>query len=353
MSLKSNSPTISDVAKRAGVSIATVSRVLNGTVPVQREKADRVHAAMEELQFVPRSAARVLASKRTNTIGLILPEISGAFFSPMLKGIEAGAHEIDHDLLIHSMHNITDSARAHISPLGEHNTDGLIVFTGSLDEKQLTRFHRLNFPLILLHQTPPDSLNIPVITIENKDGALMLVNHLIEVHERRHIVYLQGPDGHEDSGWRERGYREALEAHNIPLNPKLIGEGGFDDEEAFATIQEMLLDGIEFDAVFAGDDDAAMGVYRALKLAGRVIPDDVAVAGFDDIPFVQHMSPPLTTVHAPIEDVGREAVRQLKRLMDGKQAESLVLMRTELVVRESCGCKSFNLGEDISLSTRR
>ena len=114
--------------------------------------------------------------------------------------------------------------------------------------------------------------------------------------------------------------------------------GGFDDEEAFATIQELIFDGIEFDAVFAGDDDAAMGVYRALKLAGRIIPDDVAVVGFDDIPFARHMSPALTTIHAPIEEVGREAVRQLKSLMDGRQAESLVLMPTDLVIRESCGC---------------
>ena len=352
MSPKTDSPTIADVAERARVSIATVSRVLNGTVPVQPEKAERVRAAMEELQFVPRTAARVLASKRTNTIGLILPEISGAFFSPMLRGIEAAAHEIDHDLLIHSMH-LTDSEKPHNSPLGEHNTDGLIVFTGSLDEKQLTRLHRLKFPITLLHQSPPVDLNIPVITIENKDGALMLVNHLIEVHGRRRIVYLQGPDGHEDSVWRERGYREALEAHDIPFDPTLIGMGGFDDEEAYATVQEMILDGIEFDAVFAGDDDAAMGVYRALKLAGRVIPDDVAVVGFDDIPFARHMAPTLTTIHAPIEDVGREAVKQLKCLMDEKQAESLVLMRTDLIIRESCGCQPNPSNTEAPASARR
>jgi len=354
MPSKNHAPTIADVAEHAGVSIATVSRVLNGTVPVQAEKSERVRLAMDELQFVPRTAARVLASKRTHTIGLILPEISGAFFPPMLRGIEAEAHEIDHDLLIHSMH-ITASERPHISPLGEQNTDGLIVFTGSLDEKQLSRLHRLNFPLTLLHQTPPESLNIPVITIENKDGALMLVDHLIEVHGRRRIVYLQGPEGHEDSVWRERGYRESLEAHGIPFDPELVGMGGFDDEEAFATIQEMLLDGIEFDAVFAGDDDAAMGVYRALKLADRIIPNDVSVVGFDDIPFARHMSPALTTVHAPIEEVGREAVRQLKCLMDGGQAQALTLMRTELVIRESCGCASSesNHSEESLSSTRR
>jgi DNA-binding LacI/PurR family transcriptional regulator len=340
------------VAQRANVSIATVSRVLNGTVPVHPDKVERVRVAMEELQFVPRSAARMLASKRTNTIGLALPEISGAFFSPMLRGIEAEAHEIDHDLLIHSMH-ITNSDKPHFSPLGEHNTDGLIVFTGSLDEKQMARLHRLNFPLTLLHQTPPASLNIPVITIENKDGAFMLVNHLIEEHGRRRIVYLQGPEEHEDSVWRERGYREALETHNIPFDPELIGMGGFDDDEAFVTIQEMMLDGVEFDAVFAGDDDAAMGVYRALKLVNRLIPDDVAVVGFDDISFARYLSPPLTTVHAPIEEVGREAVRQLKLLMDGKQAESLTLMRTELIIRESCGCQTNHSQDGYPSSKRR
>ena len=213
MHSKNQSPTIADVAERAGVSIATVSRVLNGTVPVQAEKAERVRLAMDELQFVPRTAARVLASKRTHTIGLILPEISGAFFSPMLRGIESQAHEIDYDLLIHSMH-ATLSNPNHSSPLGEHNTDGLLVFTNSLDERRLARLHHLNFPVVLLHQTPPESLNIPVITIENKDGAVMLMNHLIEVHNRRRIVFLRGPVGHEDSLWRERGYREALEARN-------------------------------------------------------------------------------------------------------------------------------------------
>jgi LacI family transcriptional regulator len=314
-----------------------VSRVLNGTTPVQPEKAQRVRLAMDELQFVPRTAARVLASKRTNTIGLILPEISGAFFSPMLRGIEAQANQIDYDLLIHSMH-ATLSNPNHNSPLGEHNTDGLLVFTNSLHERQLERLYKINFPIVLLHQTPPGTLNIPVITIENKDGATMLINHLIEAHGRRRIVFLQGPEGHEDSQWRERGYRESLEAHHIFFEPELVASGGFDDEEAFTAIQQLLLDGVEFDAVFAGDDDAAAGVFRALKMAGRIIPQDVAVTGFDDIPFARYLSPALTTVRAPIEQVGREAVRQLACLMNGQQATALTLMPTELVIRESCGC---------------
>jgi LacI family transcriptional regulator len=346
----SRPPTIADVARHADVSIATVSRVLNGTTPVQEEKADRVRLAMEELQFVPRHAARVLASKRTNTIGLLLPEISGAFFSPMLKGIEAAAHEAGYDLLVHSTQQVETTRRR----LGEHNTDGLLIFTHSLAPGELHRLRNINFPIVLLHQTPPDELNIPVIAIENKVGAAMLVNHLIEKHGRRRIVYLRGPEGHEDSVWRERGYREALEAHNLPFDPRWIASGGFDDEEAFIAIGQLLRKKLRFDAVFAGDDDAAIGVIRALKLAGRAVPGDVSVVGFDDVPFARYLSPALTTVRAPIEEVGREAVRQLARLMNGEQAEALTLMRTELVIRESCGCTSSSAnGQDDAFSLRR
>jgi DNA-binding LacI/PurR family transcriptional regulator len=347
---KNRPPTIADVARHADVSIATVSRVLNGTTPVQPEKADRVRLAMEELQFVPRQAARVLASKRTNTIGLLLPEISGAFFSPMLKGIEAAAHEAGYDLLVHSTQQVETTRRR----LGEHNADGLLVFTHSLAPSELQRLHSFNFPVVLLHQTPPDSLNIPVIAIENKDGAAMLIDHLVETHGRRRIVYLRGPEGHEDSVWRERGYREALDAHNIEFDPRLIASGGFDDEEAFTAMQQLLSDGLDFDAVFAGDDDAAIGVMRALKLAGRRVPEEVAVVGFDDVPFARYLSPALTTVRAPIEEIGREAVHQLVQLMSGKPAEALTLMRTELVIRESCGCiPSSTNGQEESLSTTR
>lgn len=348
---KNHPTTIADVAQKAGVSIATVSRVLNGTTPVEPEKANRVRLAMEELHFVPRHAARVLASRRTHTIGLLMSEISGAFFPPMLKGIEAAAHEAGYDLLIHSTRQEGPSRR----PLGEHNTDGLLIFTDSLDHRDLHRLNNINFPMVLLHQSPPDSLNIPVIAIENKDGAAILVSHLIEMHGRRQIVFLQGPEGHEDSVWRERGYREALESHNLHFNPELIAFGGFDEDEALASIQRMLSEGIEFDAIFAGDDDSAIGALRALKLAGRFVPGEVAVVGFDDVPFARYLPPPLTTVRAPIEQVGRAAVHQLVRLMNGEQAEALTLMRTELVIRESCGCPlpSNNTQDEFLTSTRR
>ena len=336
MPTKKKSPTISDVAKRAGVSIATVSRVLNGNAPVIEETAERVRAAIFELKFVPRTAARTLASRKTNTIGLILSEIGGAFFPLLLKGIEAETRAAGYELLIHSTQGAHPAQR---QPLGEHNSDGLLVFTSSLSVDELKRLNSIQFPVVLMHQTPPAKVRIPVITIENKDGAEMLVNHLIEKHDRRRIVFMQGPEEHEDSRWRERGYCEALEKHHIPFAPELIVVGDFDEEQAYSAIQQLLMEGIEFDAVFAGDDDAAIGVYRALKTANRIIPDDAAVVGFDDVPFARYISPALTTVRAPIEEVGREAVKQLVELIRGKKARALTLMPTELVIRESCGCK--------------
>jgi DNA-binding LacI/PurR family transcriptional regulator len=331
------SPTISDVAERAGVSIATVSRVLNGNVPVIEETAKRVRSAIAELNFVPRTAARVLASRKTNTIGLILSEIGGAFFPMLLKGIESESRAAGYELLIHSMQG---THPAQHKPLGEHNTDGLLVFTSSLESSELRHLSSINFPVVLMHQTSPEGLNIPVITIENKNGAEMLVSHLIEKHGRRRIVYMQGPEGHEDSQWRERGYREALKKHKIRFDPKLVNVGGFDEERAYISMQQMLMDGIEFDAVFAGDDDAAIGVYHALKMAGRKIPKDVSVVGFDDVQFARYLSPALTTIRAPIEDVGRESVRQLVKLLNGQPTQPLTLMPTELIIRESCGCES-------------
>jgi len=334
-------PTIADVASHAGVSIATVSRVINGTAPVAAETAARVRAAIAELNYVPRAAARSLASSRTDTLGLVLPEISGYFFPPLLRGIEAGARENGFDLLIHSTQRAGgDSTTGTRRPLGEHNTDGLLIFTNSLDEAELARLHAIGFPMVLLHQSPPDSLDIPCVTFENKAGSRRLVEHLIQVHGYRRIAFLRGPEGHEDSYWREMGYREALATHGIPYDPALVAVGGFDEVEAREPVERWLREKLEIEAIFAGDDEAALGVIAALRRAGKRVPEDVAVVGFDDVPISRHLTDlPLTTVRAPIERAGLEAARQLVRLIRAGEADPLVLLSTELVIRRSCGCR--------------
>jgi len=341
MTFQKQQPTISDVAQKAGVSIATVSRVINGTSPVAPKTAQRVQDAIRELSYVPQAAARGLASRRTETLGLLLPEIGGAFFSPLLRGIEAEAQLAGFDLLIHATSHIPHASTpvAH-RPLGEHNTDGLIVFTQSIDENELTRLYTLNFPTVLLYQTPPPSIKIPSIMIENKNGARKIVDHLIREHDRRRIVYLRGPEGNQDSQWREQGYRKALEANGIAYEAALVAAGGFNEQDARSAMRNLLEGGIEFDAVFGGDDETAAGAIVAITEVGKKVPEDVSVVGFDDLPVARYLRPPLTTVRAPIEQVGREGVRQLVRLIRGQQAERQIMMATELVIRESCGCSA-------------
>ncbi len=332
-------PTIDDVAREANVSIATVSRVINQTAPVAKETIQRVQATIEILNYQPQAAARILASRKTNTIGLLLPEISGHFFFPMILGVEGGAHENGYTLLIHSALTLESNSLGQMPlSLGEHNTDGLIVFAHSLNERELRRLNDLGLPLVLLHQSPPDGVNAPNITFENKDGARKLVEHLIIEHGYRKIVFLAGPEDHEDSYWREMGYEEALQANDIPLDSALRLDGHFNAQKAKEAVSDFIQTVTDIDAIFAADDESASGAMMALREAGLQIPKDIAVVGFDDTLLALHLTPPLTTVHAPIEQAGRQAAQQLIKLIDGEPSEAVTLLPTELVIRQSCGC---------------
>jgi DNA-binding LacI/PurR family transcriptional regulator len=326
------------VARHAGVSIATVSRVLNGTGLVAPETAARVHAAIQMLDYHPRPAARGLASRRTDALGLVTPEIGGELFPLLLRGVEAEAHQAGYDLLIHTTLSPPKSQERARRPLAEHNTDGLLVFSNSLDSKELQRLYALGFPVVLMHQSPPEGLEMPEVTIENKNGARRLVEHLIVVHGKRHIAYLRGLQVNQDSRWRELGYREALQAHGLPYNPRIIGMGAYDDEAALEAVKALICQDECFDAIFAADDDSAVGALLALRQAGYRVPEDVALVGFDDVPFSRYLTPPLTTVRAPIEQVGRIAVRQLVALIHNEPVQPLTLLPTEVVLRSSCGC---------------
>jgi DNA-binding LacI/PurR family transcriptional regulator len=328
--------TIDDVARRAGVSTATVSRVLNGSGKVAESTFLRVQEAMEALNYHPNTQARGLATRRTHTLGLTLDEFSGGYLQHLLRGIHNAANAHGYDLLLHAT-----PPRTH-TRVGGHNTDGLIIVADNLSDRELIDFHIAHFPVVLLHRSSPPGLNIPCVTVENKAGARALIDHLIERCGARRIAYLRGPKGHEDSYWREIGYRESLAAHGLPFVPALIWEGGFDLEHARAAIRRWLTEasgGPGVDAIFAGDDDSAIGVILALTEAGFRVPEDVAVVGFDDIDLAQYFRPPLTTVRAPIEAAGAEAVRQLVKLINTGDADPLTLLPTQLVVRDSCGSR--------------
>jgi LacI family transcriptional regulator len=333
---KIRSITIRDVAQQAGVSVATVSRYINQNAPISTEAAARLQAVMEKLNYVPHASARKLATHKTQTIGLVLSDISGDFFAPLLNGIEAITSQNGFDLLISSTRQL--QRRKGQLPIGPHNVDGLLIFADSLDTQDLELFYTKRFPMVMIHQTPPQTLSIPCVTVENKAASCKLVSHLIEAHGKRRIVFVGGPVEQEDSLWRETGYREALAAHDLTFDPGLVISGDFDRRVAKDAVRKLVESGVPFDAIFSADDESAVGVITALQDAGRKVPEEIAVVGFDDQIMSPYLTPPLTTVRAPTEEVGRQATMHLIKLIQGQDVAPLTLLPTEIVIRRSCGC---------------
>src|SRR5215208_1496773 len=264
MTRRSSSVTIRDVARQAGVSVATVSRYLNRNAPVSTEVAERLSQVMIELRYVPHAAARNLASRKTRVIGLLLNNLHNDFFVPLLNGVEAVVRQKGYNLIVATYHA---SSREHSQPsIGPHNTDGLLVFSDGLVDDDLVSMNESGFPIVLVHRTPPPNLCIPSVTVENVQATEQLVEHLVKIHGKRRILFLRGPVLQEDAMRREMGYRAALQANGIPIDENLILNGDFERNIAYEAMNKFLGSGrqVAFDAVFTGDDDAAIGVLKSL-----------------------------------------------------------------------------------------
>ncbi|MBI9044974.1 MAG: LacI family DNA-binding transcriptional regulator [Anaerolineaceae bacterium] len=330
--------TINDVALRAGVSISTVSRVLNQSAPVSPELEEKVRQVIADMDYRPQTAARTLAGRKTFTIGLVLAKIGTDYYPLMIDSIEAEARRNDYNLLISvAGENLSEQDEMPCA-LGPHNTDGLLVFPDSLSRNEIIHLHQNNFPVVLVQHSPPDDLNLPYINIENQISSRNIVDHLIEVHGLKRIAFLAGLTEHEDAALREQGYLDSLKSHNIAFDPDLRSLGYFQKKESQEAVNDWLARGIEFDAIFASDDISAIGALSALNQAGLRVPEDVAVVGFDDVEISRYLSPPLTTVSIPIQEVGLTAITELLKLIQTGTAEPFIELKTELVIRRSCGC---------------
>ncbi len=325
------------MAARAGVSIATVSRVLNARGKCSEVTRQRVLETVREMGYAPSTAARSLARGSTQTIGLLVPDVDAEFFAPLLRGVADAAAESGFDLLLALRPAPLGKRMCKERPLGRHNVDGVLVFAGSADELELRRLRSSGCPVVLLYHAATGGMDVPSVLVENRYGARQAVEHLIG-HGRRRIAFLRGPPGYEDAREREQGFRDALEANGLGAQDAPVGDGGFSASVALATVSSWLERGLVFDAIFACDDDSASGALRALHDAGVNVPSDVAVVGFDDAPFAPHLEPPLTTVRAVTERVGREAVRLLVDQIETGSSALQVRLPTELIVRRSCGC---------------
>ena len=339
MNRKSSSVTIRDVAQKAGVSPATVSRYINGSAPVSTEVSERIQAVMRELKYIPHAAARQLATQKARAVGVLLTDMFSEFFPPLVGGIESVVQQEGYNLLLASRRagqQVDDQI-----PLGPHNADGMIVFAGTLNDDEILKLHYAGFPLVLIYRASPEGATIPSVTVGNKRATRDLIDHLFEVHHRCKIVFMRGPANNEDSYWREQGYQESLAAHGIVYDPNLIISGEYNRKDAYQAMSEFLAnEHPDFDAVFTGNDDSAVGVLNALNEKGLRIPDDISVVGFDDLELSAFLTPPLTTINAPTEYVGKTAARHLFNLLAGQEIDLVTLLPTEIVIRRSCGCSA-------------
>jgi LacI family transcriptional regulator len=331
--VKTPRPTIYDVARLAGVSTATVSRALNGTGQIAPATRAAIQAAVDQLGYHPNTVARSLVTKSTQTIAMLLPDITNPFYAALVGGVQQRALENGHTMLLCTTEGDPEREEQYLNLLRAKQVDGVLVDGLVLPSERITRFVRDGLPIVCLDRDI-DSTLVPLVQVDNRLGARLATQHLLELGHRR-VAHVAGAPELRISEERIEGYREAHNALGIQPYPGLVQVGAFTEQGGYdATCA--LLDGHGFTAVFAANDLSAIGVLGALAEHGRRVPDDVSVVGFDDLRLSRFTTPPLTTVHQPAREIAVRATELLLGLAGGTPvATARHLLEPELVVRSS------------------
>lgn len=333
--------TINEIARRAGVSIATVSRAFNPNGSIHPVTRRTILQIAEEMHYKPNPSARSLTRRRTDTIGVILPELVDEFFSEIIRGIDEEAYKSAHYILVASSHSQRNILETTLEFMFSGRVDGVILMIPQPINEISNLISRSKRPVVLLNA--PKSFNHVVsFNINNYQGAFSVVEHLIK-HGYKHIGIIQGPEGNCDSEERYRGFCDALEQYGLSLNDDFVLRGDFTSRSGYYSFIRLMSQNKKPEAIFASNDMMALGIYEAAKTSGIKIPQDVAVVGFDDIFSSRLLQPRLTTVHVPISELGSSAVRYLFKMIN-KEVDPAHIGRNELttglVIGGSCGCPS-------------
>ncbi|MES4904091.1 MULTISPECIES: LacI family DNA-binding transcriptional regulator [unclassified Streptomyces] len=334
--------TIRDVAARAGVSASTVSRVLGGVYPVSTQTRARVMRAVRDLDYVADAHAKAVAGAGTPTLAFVLDDITGPSFAHMAHGVEREAARLGHLCLVCSTDGDADHELEFIEMMRAQRAAAVILVGGAADTPDYRRrMGRIAESLasagsrLVLCGRPPLDPGTPasVIEYDNESGAYALCSHVLAQGHRRVLFLGGGPENTAAQG-RERGYLAAHRARGLDPDPALRLSGDFTRDSGHRLMRGALDTGLEFTAVVAATDMVAAGALTALHEAGLRVPDEVSLAGYDDIPFARDLHPPLTTVHVPYEELGRLAVRTgLGRTPD--TPDEHLLLGTHVVIRDS------------------
>jgi LacI family transcriptional regulator len=332
MRKKKRTVTIQDVAKTAGVSVSTVSRVLNGKVDVASDTQGRIQSVIDDLGYTTNLAARSMRSQKKNLVGLIMPDIAYPFAIEVMKGVNRAIAESEFDLLVYTTGDVRKSGRAsheqkYVSLLTNSISDGVIIVAPVAGE------FNINAPIVSIDPLASNP-NYPSVHATNYQGALDAMEYLIGLGHKR-IGYISGRAELESSNRRLMGYRELLEKAGIPIDERLIASGDYTTETGVSGARELLALENPPTAIFASNDQMAMGVFQVAEELGIQIPDDLSVVGFDNIAESKYMG--LTTVDQFILEMGYVATQMLIKLINGATLDDQTYrMQTQLVVRNSC-----------------
>ena len=323
--------TIRDVARRAQLSVATVSRALNGLENVSESARERIADAVKDLGYVPHAGARSLSLARNNAIGVVLPDLHGEFFSEIVRGMDREASRRGYLLLLSNFHTGSEQA-AHVLRTMRGRVDGLIVMAPHVAAAELASALPKGLPAILINTRHAG--DYPEIHLNNAAGVTSVVDHLVALGRKR-LVHIAGPSDNIDAQERRDAFQKAVARHKV--HGQLV-QGDFEMQSGERAIAALLGLGGQFDAIFAGNDNMAIGAIQALAAAGLTVPGDVAVAGFDDIPFARHLG--ITTVRVRIAELGERALHRLLDRLVNEDANHDELHAPELVVRSTTDPKA-------------
>ena len=338
-----NSPgkklTLEQVARLAGVSRATVSRVVNNPASVSPEYRARVEKVIADTGYQPNLAARSLASRRSGIIGLIIPSVTEFVFADpyypiLIEGISRACNLHDLTLTLFLFNSQDDQERLYRRALGTGLLDGVIVTADKLVDPLIPELIARQIPAVYVGR-PPDSSQTSYVDVDNVSGAYVATSHLIRLGYER-VATITGPMDSTAGIDRRTGYIKALQERGRKVDENLIVEGDFSLDSGYAAMRQLLLH--RPDAVFAASDTMAFGAIRAIREAGLRVPDDVAIIGFDDLPPAMRFDPPLTTIRQPVRRNGMLAVEVLLELLEmGPHPPRHLILTTELVIRSTCG----------------
>jgi LacI family transcriptional regulator len=329
--------TLHEVAQRAGVSAMTVSRVVNGRGRVDSETRQRVEEAIQALDYVPNRIARGLISQKTQTIGIIVPDIVNPFFAPVVRGAESAARKAGYRILLCNSEGDLRLEREYIEDLVAHRVEGLLLAPANdRSRSSILSLLRGGFPLVLIDRALPDA-DCDLIVSDNVQGARRLIEHLIAIGHRE-IAHVSDAEDTSTGRERLRGYREALEAAGIPFQPELVIRTTVDRIGGYRAAQEILARDPLPTAIFAVNNMTAVGTMEALRERSLSVPKDMGLVCFDDVEHLAVLSPILTVIDQPAETFGSLGVQLLLERMTGKanSRPRRIILQTDLIVRQSC-----------------